>query len=609
MNLLSKLLIFIMVFSLLCGQTIFVFAQDDDGKKQPVKKLTDDTSWVGRGYDITDKYADVGSVREALFEKGEDEKGNLVIVGEEGNAKIDTDAKRTSKYDEFSGKSLSEYQSSFSNKLSIGGSYKIFSASVSVNFGTNQQSSVAKDYLTMSHTVTLRSYQMPFEVKSLIRKEAQEAIDSSDASELFERFGTHYIWQADVGGRVDYNVTFNRATSQKDINVQVTAKAEAKAVIASVSVENETSYNNSVKKLAEAGTVRIFTYGGNLDAGAKIKENRGTLAEWSNSVEANPTLCRFGDRSLRGIWTLAATSERQEELKAAFAKYSSGKEIKDIESKIEVRRVNDLKRVGENWYAKNSQNGSPYTIGVYAPVAEPDNGWYIVGHSADKNNRPETAATIDSILVKEIGETGKLLREPLGYEEIYNDKSTSGWKDWSIWKANCPVGFVALSYFAKYGHSAPNTNIPSENPFKDVRCVSEGLVEPAVAPTTANVIYNGEGSGGRNIMVYSIKPQTAAGTVDGNFFYTQTPGNYSDPIPSNLKLYVLKNPSAVKPKTENTDDTENKEDATKDDPTKNKDDQTEDSETKADNNDTSDLIGNYLTNTISNPFAQKSRSD
>ncbi|MEP6903705.1 MAG: hypothetical protein ABJA66_18425 [Actinomycetota bacterium] len=154
MNILGKLLVLIMVFSILYGQTIFVFARENTEKKptqkkqaEPYKKTgnktrsakkavkneSNDTTWVGRGYDITDKYADVGSVREAVFAKGADESGKTVIIGEAGNGKIDTDAKRTSKYDEFSGKSLSEYQSSFSNKLSIGGSFKIFSAQVSVN--------------------------------------------------------------------------------------------------------------------------------------------------------------------------------------------------------------------------------------------------------------------------------------------------------------------------------------------------------------------------------------------------------------------------------------------------------------------------------------------
>jgi hypothetical protein len=550
MKKLNNLVVLITVFSLLCGQAMLMFAQDEAAEATTEKKQLAQQIWVGRGYDITDKYADIDSVREAVFDINTDAEGNPVLVSGEESFPIEIDENPGSKYEEFSGKSLSEYQTSFSNKLSIGGSYKIFSASVSVNFGKNDSSSIAKEYLTMMYTVTERTYRMPFDVKSKVRAEVQEAIDNEDPIALFERFGTHYIWQADVGGRVDYNFTSNRTATQKDFNLQVQAKAALNAVVASISVENETAYSNSLKKINENGSIKVLSYGGSPDAGSKVRQSLAATADWSKSVSENPTLARFTDRSLRGIWTLAKTPARQQAIQKAFANYAKGTEIKDAPSKIVVKRSDELNRVGENWYAKNSQNGSPYTIGIYTPVADTENGWFVVGHSADKNNRPETAATIDSILVKELGESGKLLREPLGYAEVYNDKSTSGAKDWSIWKANCPVGFVALSYFAKYGHDAPNINIPTENPFRDMRCVSESLVEAAPIPTKADLIYNGEGSGGRNIMVYSIKPAAGSNAVDGNFFYAHIPGNYGDPIPTKLRLYVLKNSDAASSKTE-----------------------------------------------------------
>ncbi len=533
------------LFALLCVPSTLVFAQDEEKPpvekpkeekpepEKPKKAELDPKKFVGFGYDIMGKYADEDSRREPIFDLDENDVKTITIP--------------RSSYREFSGKSLAEYQTNFSNELKIAGSYKIFSASVSVNFAKNDASSTAKEYMTIMNTVVENRYQMPINEESKVSPAAQEAIDTLDATKLFTQYGTHYIWQADVGGRVDYNLTFNHSNSQKDTSVQVAAKAAINAVVGSVSIENETSFKNSIKKMEEAGTIKIEVYGGARSSGAKVRANTGAIAEWADTVAADPTLAGFTERSLKPIWDLAKTPERKQELIKAFDEWAKSKAIKEAEGKITFRAVaaSDLKRVAGNWYAKNSQNGPPYRIGVYSPVADPDNGWFIVGHAADTNNRPETDATVDSILVKEVGvPSGTLLREPLGYTEVYNDRSTGAKEDWSIWKAQCPVGFVTLGHFGKDKHSAPNVNIPSENPFRDVRCISEGALERAPVPTKADVIYDGNGSGGRNIMVYAVKPGGETG-VNGNFFYTIIPGDYNDPIPSNLKVYVLKDPSKV----------------------------------------------------------------
>ncbi len=539
MKLTSKLTTLMILFALLCAPSTLVFAQDEEEEKKPQaekpepekpkKTKLDPNIFIGHGYDIMGRYAHKNSMRAPIFDLDEDE--------------VKPTRNPESRYQEFSGKSLAEYQTNFSNELKIGGSYKIFSASVSVNFAKNDASSSAKEYMTIMNTVVRTRYQMPIDEESKVSATAQEAIDMLDATQLFTKYGTHYIWQADVGGRVDYNLTFNRGNSQKDTSVQVAAKAAINAVVGSVNIENETSFKNSIKKMEEAGTVKIEVYGGADNASAKVRANTGAIAEWADTVAANPTLAGFTDQSLKPIWLLAKTDERKQELKEAFDEWAKSKAIKEAEGKITFRAATKLVRVGENWYAKNSQNGPPYRIGVYSPVADPDNGWFVVGHAADVNNRPETKAIVNSILVKEVGvPSGTLLQAPLGYTEIYNDKSTGAKRDWSIWEAQCPVGFVALGNFAKYDHAAPNTNIPSENPFKDVRCISEGAVESAPVPTTANVIYDGQGSGGRNIMVYAIKPGGATG-VNGNFFHTIIPGDYNDPVPTNVMVYVLKDPS------------------------------------------------------------------
>src|SRR5215204_1651011 len=113
MNELNKFVILMVVYSLLCGQMMFVSAQEEPKEEKPAAKPTPKKLkgeiWVGRGYDITDQYADVKSVRELIFTIGADDEGNPVVIGGDETFEIEVLDDRGSKLDEFFGESLSDY--------------------------------------------------------------------------------------------------------------------------------------------------------------------------------------------------------------------------------------------------------------------------------------------------------------------------------------------------------------------------------------------------------------------------------------------------------------------------------------------------------------------
>jgi hypothetical protein len=550
MNRLNKFVILIIVYSLLCGQMMFVFAQEKPKEEKPaanpVSKKLKDEIWVGRGYDITDQYADVKSVRESIFNIGANDEGNPIILAGDQTFEIEVLEDRGSKLDEFFGESISDYQKDFSNRLDITGHYGIFSGHLKTNFKLDTKGGTTKEFATIMHVVTLKGYKMPFDIDpAMIRPEAQKAIDTLAPRTLFKRFGTHYIWQADVGGRVDFNFSKNKTSSEKDFNLGVEAKAAVEGKVGGISVENETKYKDFEKKVDENGSTKVVTHGGSLDVGAALKrDDRTALATWSNSVEEKPTLCRFGNQSLRPIWELASTDERKAELEEAFAKYLEEGGIKESSVTIEIQRANVI-RVASNWYATSTdQDLGNNRIGIYGPKSS--NGYYVVGHVADNNNdvRPGAdLASLDSILVKELGEPGQLLAKPIGFTQVYNDAGTKAKEDWSIWQANCPVNFVSVGFFARKGHDGPNLTMP-DDPFADVRCVHKTLAEPAAIPDVNSFFFTGEHQRGFNLLLFRIKPQEGSNAIDGNFFFPFSPDPYGSALPANLKLWVLKNPNA-----------------------------------------------------------------
>ena len=552
MRRLNKLIILIIVYSILCGQMMFVLAQDTPEEKKPetnsvAKKPLKEEIWVGRGYDITDQYANRKSAREPIINIGADDNGKPIILAGEQTFEIEVLEDGGTKLDDFFGENLSEFQKEFSNRLDISGSYGIFSGHLKTNFSIDTKGGNNKEYATVMHVVTLKSYKLPFDIyPSMIRPEAQQAIDNLDPKTLFKRFGTHYIYQADIGGRVDFNYTKTKTFSEKDFKLGVEAKVAVQGKVAGISVENETKYRDFEKKIEENGSYKIVTLGGSLDVGATMRQDRTALASWTKSIEngVNPTLCQFGNQSLRPIWDLASTAERKAEIQEAFAKYVEEGGIKVSAVTIEIQRASVIK-VASNWYATGTDRDlGNNRIGVYSPKAS--DSYYVVGHVADNNNdvRPNlNLASLDSILVKELGEPGKLLAKPVGFTQVYNDAGTRGKEDWSIWQADCPVNFVAVGYFARKGHGAPNITMPDDS-FADVRCVHKTLAEPAAIPTKDSFFFSGESQRGYSLLVYRIKPQEGSNAIDGNFFYPFGPENYNNPLPNNLKLWVLKNPNA-----------------------------------------------------------------
>lgn len=381
-NLLGALLI----FSVFVGGAS---AQDEEQENTNDNEQSAETIWVGRGYDVMDKYASVDSVREALFEIRSSEDGKPVVVAGDETFPVTVDNNSNSTYDEFYGSSLSEYQTSFANNLSIGGRYKLFSASLDVNFEKNESNALAKEFLTIMHFVTTRRYAMPFDTKQMVKTDAREFIDTGDPQEVFNRFGTHYIWQAEVGGRVDYNFTFACTNANKDVSLRVAAKVAYNALVASVSVENETKYRTTLNQIEQNGKIKIVVHGGEESAAAKIRQSQTALVDWAETVTNQPTLNRFTDRSLRPIWDLASTTERKNELKAAFERYAGSREAQESPPKVAVRRTNQLKMVGSNWYGRASEK---HSVGIYAPIADTENGSFVAGQIAVKNNNPSKTA-------------------------------------------------------------------------------------------------------------------------------------------------------------------------------------------------------------------------
>lgn len=496
--------------------------------------IAQDASYIiGSGYDITTHYADISHCKESLFDI-RNEGSSIFLMANNQKHNIEVRATPATSYIEIFGRSLEEYMTSFGNKTSISGSYGPFSASVSVDFNLNKSGSMQNDFMTIQHYVDLKMLRLPYEVKKLVKPSVQKAIDDVNISPevLFDRFGTHYIWEAPIGGRADFIFQFDRQQSSQQFNLEVAARVEYNSLASSGSVSNETSYGKNSAQLKENAYYNIKTYGGDSNKGARIRQDRQNgMKEWATSVRNNPTLSRFTKNSLRPISDLCSTEERKQQIKVAFDNYAKGNSILNQPPKLDVRIERNLVKV-----ATDEGSGADDDVSIFKAVA--NNGYYILGHKAENHHK---AAQGSTIIVKDISGSKNSLAKPISWREVWGDWGSGGDDDWTIWCPICPTGFVALGYVAYNKYKLPSGPgaIFSGHPFSDVRCVNEKLATPA---STGTSIYDDQGSGAdHDVRIYPIK-NGRENHYDGGYFYAQK--NYDSPSP-NPPLYMLKKPAEV----------------------------------------------------------------
>lgn len=143
----------------------------------------------------------------------------------------------------------------------------------------------------------------------------------------------------------------------------------------------------------------------------------------------------------------------------------------------------------------------------YRPIA-PD-GWYILGDYAQGNYNPPQQVSI-TIQVQNDDPANPVLRAPVSYNLIWNDKGSGASMDGSIWQPVPPPGYVALGAVSNTGYSPPSVS--------QLMCMRFDLVQQT---TFGQLIWNDQGSGAHmDGEFYAITGLTT--------FYGQ--GNYNPPL-------------------------------------------------------------------------------
>jgi len=157
------------------------------------------------------------------------------------------------------------------------------------------------------------------------------------------------------------------------------------------------------------------------------------------------------------------------------------------------------------WLYNDRGTGAHMDVSIWRP-APTDNTFSIVGDYA-QSNYYDPAGT--SLIVKAINDdpSNPLLKPPVRYAEIWDDKGSGGTHDGSIWWPVPPDGYLSLGFVGQTGYNPPVVS--------NYACIRKDYCKDSVA---GQLIWNDKGSGAsKDVSVYILDGVKGAFVAQGNY--------------------------------------------------------------------------------------------
>jgi hypothetical protein len=223
------------------------------------------------------------------------------------------------------GKTIEEHQSSLLVKTGISGKYMGFKGSLDVSFDRSAFRRSSFEYATCMDVIARWILRLPHptELGSILLPHVEAEMSSLPPRELFEKYGTHYLWEIIVGARATYSSAINTLLYKSEYAVEVIAEMSYKFMIGRVSASIRTKYEESVSNFQSNSSSRVRIVGGDPGYAKQIFD--GEYDDWIESTDERPVFVGFGPKGLRPIWELCGDESRTAQLQEAYAAYAMDK--------------------------------------------------------------------------------------------------------------------------------------------------------------------------------------------------------------------------------------------------------------------------------------------
>lgn len=265
--------------------------------------------YLGKGYDIFGKYADPSSVKERLLRVDDPD---IISTKNISSKDIET----------FEGSSISELSQTYNNQVGLNIDALIFKVGIETDFSGSTDQKL-EQYFTSINDVTITS-QVQYAIdpsydiqvlKDMLHPMAKRYLNDVNypIENLFQKYGTHYLFDIKIGASARYTSTTNSSTKIDASAVKLALTGEYKKLSGGASTEQ----TETQKMIISNTRSKLYAIGGNSE-GLQSINDKDQYKEWASGIRTNSVLCALDKNSLRPIWELCENKERANAIKNYF---------------------------------------------------------------------------------------------------------------------------------------------------------------------------------------------------------------------------------------------------------------------------------------------------
>lgn len=368
-------------------------------------------SVLGRGYDIINSdYFSVDGIK----------SGKIIDEQKMENLSFEMIESGNSSYYSSYGETLQQLNESFNLSLGIGASYGMFSGGLSTKYNASSTSKYANAYGLMEYIVNAFRINMNntySEIRECLTDEFYNDLTNEkfEPKKLFEKYGTHMIRNAIMGGRIESFYVFTSMDNKFSTETSFKLEVGFKKLTFSADGSAEFQFNNmmSESNISEQFSARCYSGTNNLIDVSNYSQICANLPQWVDNFAKDVSCSSFCgvssiSDSLIPLWELLPDDEahfkRKQNLITEFNS-SLGK------SKANMKYIDENTEFRVRWYDYNGNEltGSKY-FETYKksdkitkfPDAPKRDGYIFIGWYKDNN------LSIDSLCMELDGNKGEL---------------------------------------------------------------------------------------------------------------------------------------------------------------------------------------------------------
>lgn len=281
-----------------------------------------------------------GTLLSSIYDMTQSDTDNPVTVGT-STFSIPKNARKlddgSSSADGESYATREDYNSHFATQASIDGSYMGFSASADASFNKDVNDTTSSSFCSLSARI--------FSYGLVLSNRDQAALSNNITSDpdyknlpssydsqnpmpffnFFNKFGTHFIGQIEMGGVLYYSVAVNSDSSFTGTDSSAKITAEYKGVFADVSAQASVDFKEADEKWFNSTQRKIYIQGGGDDILGGISpsygiNNNDLFSNWLTTIDNGQTsILGFIPVSIDNIFS----GDQADAVREAYADYSS----------------------------------------------------------------------------------------------------------------------------------------------------------------------------------------------------------------------------------------------------------------------------------------------